>query len=498
MKSLLFTSLLHRHHGDFFPLRIAEKLALKRSLWLCCLALTTLLFCSNAFAVSKKEVELGRKEHEKLLKFTHFYKDEALNAYVKRIGDALVANSETPDLEFHFFIIDSPDINAFALPGGYIYINRGLMSYLTSEAQLAAVLSHEIAHVTQRHGSRRRDQATLGNIAAFVASVALLNGNIGDAIRLENSARVSGFGREMELEADEYGADYLYKTGYDPNAIIEVLSTLKDHQDFSNRQVRDRGRQPATYHGVFSTHPRSDTRLRDVIAQAGTLPPGEAYIGREEYRTALKHMIFGDNDNSYRPPGYERYSSKGLGVTFTYPDSWARTLNGQTIRLSARKNTATLLIQVSNTEDGTAKNLLLSRHQVEKLNDITAIYEDNKPVDEAATAILNGESGNKRVAAIKLGAYTYFFESTNPDVLTKEADEAFLTIIKSFRQAEAVDFPPADVKQLYFRRLEPGETFAELAQDKRLGKYTEDQLRLINGYYPKGEPQPGTWIKMAR
>lgn len=459
------------------------------------------LLSSSLLSAQSGSSEKGREAHEKLALYTHFYTDEKVNAYINEIGQKLVANSDWPDYEFHFFIVDSPDINAFAAVGGYIYINRGLLSYLTSEAQLAAVLAHEIAHVTKRHIARQQTQQRLGNVAAFLASVALWNGDIGEAIRLENAARVSGYGREMELEADEYGASYMYASGYDPNAIIEVLGILKDHETFSIRQVRDQGRQPRTYHGVFATHPRNDQRLRDVVQQAGTLPPGEGFVGRDEYREVVKDMVFGPNDNSTKLPGYERYASQALGVTFSYPEDWSRTAQGQNIFLES-KDGVKLQIKVTKPEDITpsAEEFILSEHGVEELVDAEPVYPEEMPLDkeEALMALAKLAGGESRVATIKLGAYAFFFQSLSPSPITEDVDEAVTEIIKSFRRAEPADFPPADIKHIYFQRLKPGETFAELAQDRTLGRYTEDYLRLINGYYPNGEPQPGTWIKMAK
>lgn len=453
----------------------------------------------SALADMSDEQRIGRKEHEKLSLYTHFYEDAALNEYVNSVGQRLAANSDYPDLEYHFFIVDSPDINAFALPGGYIYINRGLMTYLTSEAQLAAVLSHEIAHVTKRHGTRQRDQRILGNVAAWVATIALWNASIGDAIRLENTARVSGYGREMELEADEYGATYLYRTGYDPQAIIEVLSILKDHQTFTLRKGREQGRAPATYHGVFSTHPRNDQRLADVIQQAGLLPPGEALEGRTEYRKMMDGVVFGDNDKSTSPPGYERYSSKSLGVTMLYPESWTKTTQGQEILLDSGDGTQ-LQLTVAVPEDSaiSAKDQLLQKYQLESLEDVELVYEEKGTEHDAILAIATTDPGKLRVAAIKVGAYTYFFENITPIPLDKETDVIVKNIIKSFRRAESEDYPPDNIYNVYYHRLAPGETFAELAQSQNLGRYTEDYLRLMNGYYPKGEAQPGTWIKMAK
>lgn len=451
-------------------------------------------------SVAEKEVAIGRKAHEELAETTHFYQDETINAYVNEVGQKLAANSDWPEIEYHFFIIDSPDINAFALPGGYIYINRGLLSYLTSEAQLAGVLAHEIAHVTRRHASRRNSKVALGNAAAFIATIATLNSNVGEAIQLETSAFASGYGRDMELEADEYGASYLYRSGYDPVAVMEVLSVLKDHERFSLLKSREAGQDPKPYHGVFSSHPRNDQRLQEVISQAGELPPGEDFRGRDVYRQILDGMVFGPNDTTTAPPGYDRYATKSLGVTFVYPENWARTTEGQLIVLTSNDSDLRVEISVAKPTqaDAAPEDLLKSRYQVEKLKDSKPVHTDENRRDEGGYALLNLDSGNKRVAVVKSGAYEYYFEAANPVPLTKEQDQQVIELIQSFRKSGEADFPPDNMYSIYFRRLEPGETFASLAANRAIGRYTEEQLRLINGYYPSGEAEPGTWIKMVK
>lgn len=459
-----------------------------------------LLLCSlPLFAAENSEVKMGREAHEELLKTTHFYDDPELLEYVNSVGQKLAANSDWPDIEYHFFIVDSPGINAFALPGGYIYINRGLMSYLTSEAQLAAVLAHEIAHVTQHHAVRRRSKQRLGDAAAFVASVLTWNSNVGQAIQLENAALVSGYGREMELEADEYGAVYMYRSGYDPNAMIELMITLKEHERFTALKGRDAGRSTATYHGVFSTHPRSDTRLQEVIAQAGQLPPGEAFQGRDIYREKTRNMVYGENATQTAPPGFQRYASKGLGVTFEYPSQWQRSTQGQSIILSSPDDIQLEISVARPQPDVTDPEILLKqRFQVEELKRTEPVYEDNTRGDEAAQAIIDTENGDKRVAVIKSGSYEYYFNTLQPVPLSDEQDESVTRIIASFRRAEPRDFPPDRVYTIDYHRLKPGETFADLAANNPLGRYAEEELRLLNGYYPSGEPQPGTWLKVVR
>ncbi len=444
------------------------------------------------------EAAVGKKLHEELLLSERFYHDEELNAYVDRIGQKLAANSDWPELEYHFFIIDSGDINAFALPGGYIYVNRGLLNYLTSEAQLAGVLAHEIAHVTRHHHDRRDSTNTMGNIASFMATLLTMNSNVGEAVSIWNAARVSGFGREMELEADEYGAAYLYKSGYDPQAMIEVLGILKDHETFLNREARNAGGQ-SSYHGVFASHPRSDTRLKEVVAQAGMLPPGEAYQGRDEYRQAVDGILFGESANSNAPPGKARYVHKGLAITFVYPDDWQRTTQGSTIHISSRDGHIALSLEVAKISDieASAEALLLAYRNAQTLHDAKALNE-NMDKKEAVTGFLETDSGRQRQAAIKLGSNIYYFSALLPEQPGEDTDALHLEIMSSFRRAANSDLPPDREYHIYYKRLEPGETFLDLSRNSVLGQHAESLLRLINGYYPSGTPQPGTWMKLVR
>ena len=460
-------------------------------------SIASMLLLQSVFALAEDDAEAGKKLHEELLLTERFYQDEELNAYVDRIGQKVAANGDWPELEYHFFVIDRGDINAFALPGGYIYVNRGLINYLTSEAQLAAVLAHEVAHVTRRHHDRRDSTSTMGNIAVFMASLLTMNSNVGEAVSIWNAARVSGFGREMELEADEYGAEYLYKSGYDPEAMIEVLGILKDHETFINRVARNSGGQ-STYHGVFASHPRGDTRLKEVVAQAGILPPGEAFQGRDEYREVVDGVVFGESANSNAPPGKARYIHKGLAITFVYPDDWLRITQGSTIKVESRDSSIALTLEVASisNQDLTAEEMLLARWSAAELKGAEKLNE-NIEASEAITGFIGTEGGDRRVATIKLGSNVYHFTAVLPENPSEEASALHLEIMASFRRASTQDLPPEREYSINYRRLEPGETFLELARTSVLGRDAEPYLRLINGYYPSGEAQPGTWMKLV-
>jgi predicted Zn-dependent protease len=191
------------------------------------------------------ELQIGRANHPKIIAEYGRYEDEALQAYVQSVGDKLAAVSHRDDLVYRFTVLDSPVINAFALPGGYIYITRGLMAYLNSEAELAAVLGHEIGHVTARHGVRQQSAAQAANLGYTLGAILfpeLRGAGSQNVFNILGGALLSGYGREHELESDRLGAEYLAKSGYTPKAMIDVISVLKDQATFAEAEAKKQGR----------------------------------------------------------------------------------------------------------------------------------------------------------------------------------------------------------------------------------------------------------------
>ena len=135
---------------------------------------------------------------------------------MQRVGERVARHSHRANLNYIFTVVDSPDINAFALPGGYIYIHRGLMAYLNSEAELAAVLAHEVGHVTARHSVQQQSQSQAWNILGQAVAIGTGVSAAGDLTNVLGGAMVRGYGRDMELQADGLGAQYLARSGYDP------------------------------------------------------------------------------------------------------------------------------------------------------------------------------------------------------------------------------------------------------------------------------------------
>lgn len=214
------------------------------------------------------EINAGAKYHQQILKQYQLYDDPELQAYINDIGQRLARKSHRPDLPFTFTLLDSPDVNAFALPGGYVYITRGIMAYMNKESHLAGVIGHEIGHVTGRHGAQRAAQQQVAQVASVAVAIGTGSGELLQASQMLGGALMSGYGRNQELESDSLGARYIAQNNYAPDDMIEVIGILKNQELFAKQQAQEEGRELQGYHGLFSTHPRNDQRLQGVIKAA--------------------------------------------------------------------------------------------------------------------------------------------------------------------------------------------------------------------------------------
>lgn len=446
-----------------------------------------------------KEKEIGREEHEKVMASMSVYEDEELQAYVEEVGNALVAVSHRPDLEYKFTIIDSPEINAFALPGGYVYVNRGLLTFTNSEAELASVLGHEIAHITARHAVQQQARGGLVGAAAtvtgIVTAVATGSGYVGSQISEVASiwaqTGLSGYGREHELEADSIGAEYVVKAGYDPAAMIKVITVLKNQEDF-NRKVSGSG---GGYHGLFATHPRNDTRLQKAIEDVARLE-GNAITRTDDtrFRSELEGLIVGQSKQSLRGDARNRYYQDLLGYTVVFPPEW-EVVETTTTATGALEGRGEIRIEALRLQDNLDPRLFIKENLgIENLKRSEALEQFRL---QGHTGISSSAGVDERIAVIYMGRRAFVFRghAINADE-ADEIDEELLGVIRSFRAIQRGEGNGAEAK-IHFVQASEFFDFSVVAQKSRIVNYPEETLRLLNNYYPSGNPKEGDWIKLV-
>jgi len=270
-----------------------------------------------AFIGEEQEIAMGREADQQIVQQLGLYDDKDVQAYVSQLGKALAASSERPNLPWTFRVVDDPVVNAFALPGGYIYVTRGLMTHLTSEAELVSVLGHEIGHVTGRHSVEQMSKAQLaqvGLIAGMLIKPELAQ-QFGDLAQTGLGLLFLKYGRDDEREADDLGLRYMAREQYDPREMAEVFEVLQRVSE-----AEGAGRVP----GWMSTHPTPENRIGRISEQVAKLDAStfaNARVGRESYLKELDGMPFGQNPRE----GYfigNRFIQPELGFEIRFPQGW--------------------------------------------------------------------------------------------------------------------------------------------------------------------------------
>jgi predicted Zn-dependent protease len=290
------------------------------------------------------EIEMGREADADIVGSVGLYDDPLLQDYVSDLGMEIAANSERPNLPWSFKILDDPAVNAFALPGGFVYVTRGLMTHLSSEAELVAVLGHEAGHVTARHGVNQMSKQILASVGLGVA--AILDEDIADWAflgQLGLGLVMLKYSRDDERQADDLGLRYAVRTGYDPNQMPEVFRVLD-----AISKVEGAGRLP----NWLSTHPDSGVRAKRIEDEVAALDGdfSGAKVERDSYLQRLDGMVFGDNPREGYFQG-NAFLHPDLRFRIDFPEGWET--SNQKDSVTAADPDGKAMVQVSTSEKDT-------------------------------------------------------------------------------------------------------------------------------------------------
>lgn len=445
------------------------------------------------------EIELGAKMHPQIMAQYRAYPDADLQEYVDRIGQKLASHSDRPDLDYTFTVLDSDEVNAFATPGGYVYISRGLIAYLNSEAELAAVLSHEIGHITARHAVRQDARGKVLDALGGVAGVAAgaVGGMLSDYV---GGALIRGYGRDLELEADREGAEYLVRAGYGSEPMIDVVRILKNQELFEIARAEEEGREPQVYHGLFSTHPDNDKRLREVVEAANKIDGiSVAEDNRNFFLNQIDGMVYGKvgaggviSENEFRHANY------GIGIRF--PKGWSIGNNrGRIESISPDRQSVLIVSRQPLREAVSPITILTERIGVRNLRERQTLNAGNMQGYTALAPVANSPFGQRpvRYAVFVDDEYAYVIAGANSEDAVRRRDNyRIVSAMKSFRLLDARGLRSAQIPAITVVEANSATTMGRLASASPLTEYAEEQLRLLNDFYPKGEPEPGQKVKI--
>jgi predicted Zn-dependent protease len=285
-----------------------------------------------------QEVAMGREADTQVGPAYGIYEDAALEAYVAGLGAALAARSERPGLPWSFKVVDDPTVNAFALPGGFIYVTRGLLAHIGSEAQLVAVLGHEVGHVTARHSANQLSKqqfATLGLLAGGLARPDLTE-RFGGLAQTSLGLMFLKFGRDQEREADDLGFRYLTRDGYDGAEMVEVFRT------FERLSEGDGDRMPSW----LSTHPAPEDRSARLAGRVAAERPGKPVVGRDDYLRRIDGLVCGVDPREGFFRGAQ-FVQPDLAFTLAFPAGWPTRNQKQAVAGQSRTQDASVELRLA-------------------------------------------------------------------------------------------------------------------------------------------------------
>ncbi len=445
----------------------------------------------------------GKDFYETVLEKTPIFNDPDLIAYIEKLGREVVSVSEMAGEEFTFTLLDSPELNAFATMDNYVYVNRGLLNYVSNEAQLMSVLAHEVAHVTRGHGSKRLLKDNSNQFLTTLVYILSGSGDAANAAMAYGQSNVRSFGRRQELEADEIGAEYMAKLGYDVNEMLSMLSIMKNFEILQREQAKSKGAIRPTYHGVFATHPRNDFRLRSVVSKASKLSAAKSRGNRAtEYRKLTQDLIWGENFLAKEIPP-ERFSNMSWRIRFDLPKGWTQKAGkAPTVIVGeTSENNASLSLMRMGRTAQSPEEYLFNQLNVSAVDE----GENISPARlKGFTGILketdkNDNQSSVRIAVIyyKMHAYIFRGEVENPEDFT-EIDKLFVESINSFRIISQAEKEGQKPQRVHYIKATSNTTFDGLAKHFNLKRSDVDVLRVINGLYPAGEPEAGQIIKVFK
>jgi predicted Zn-dependent protease len=470
--------------------------------------------CASNPATGGKNVVLGsmdgekktvQKNHQEIVKALGLYDDQAMQEYVQLVGARLALASDLPNEEFKFFVIDDEAINAFTTGCCNVYVNRGLLVSLNSEAELAGVLGHEIGHVTARHPARRQTRGVAASLGAMAAAILTGSNAIGQLANIGAQAWMSGYGRENEMEADRLGLKYMVKAGYNPESIGKVFNVFQAGEKFERQRATEEGREPRLYHGVFSSHPSPDEREVQAAkgaAQIKDAPPGGWIERHDEYLTTINGIAYGSSKAQGIVRDNRFYHSE-MGITVAFPRGW--TIENQRDRLLAFTPKKDSIMQVmidAKPEKQAPREFLLSKLKgasVFKGEPLVSDGSEGYTVVTRSGSPIDGGLGPVRWAVMYRGQSAFIFAGASRSALdgVPEIDGLVKSTVMTLRGLKPSEFPLAEPYRIKVVKATNGTKLSDYAGDMPEDKFKKETLELINAMYPNKRPQSGQLFKIV-
>jgi len=442
------------------------------------------------------EIRIGREEHGKILKsFGGRYDDDIIANYVNNIGHQLAAKSELPNIKWTFTVLNSPIINALALPGGFVYVTRGLMALASNEAELAGVLAHEIGHVTARHTAQRYSNSMLAGGISMAASI-FLGSAAGDLANFASKAAIQSYSRKQEFEADTLGVRYLSRGNYNINSMVSFLNKLRAH---SQLEAKRHKKDPASIDrgDMFATHPRTIDRVERAIANTRYTKSG-LRTGTVDYLQRLHNMLYGDDPKDGFIKG-RSFIHPEMRFRFEVPKGFQLFNNPRSVIGKGPKDA---LIQFDTAKRPYNKSMADYIVKIWALNTdigrVDRIYVNGMPGATTKTRVRQ-KNGifDLRLTAIKHNnSRIYRFIFLTRINQTQQLDLGLRQTTYSLRNISLAEAQKVRATRIYIKPVATKDSVQSFVELMNINDFREETFRVLNGLKPSENLRQGKLIKV--
>jgi len=441
------------------------------------------------------EIEMGKEGNDAVLMQFGRYDDSSLQGYIEQVGQNVARVNHRKELPYHYMVVDSAVLNAFALPGGYIYINRGLLAYLNNEAQLASVLGHETGHVAARHGIKKYQKAVGAQLVLVGVSMATESQGLALGTNLLLSAILQGYSRKDERQADELGAEYMYRASYDPMEMPGFFKILKQMEKESPNLIEQ----------LFASHPPTPDRLEKTEAHARELTKEKTKglaVDHNRYISHLDGLVFGPGERDGVIEG-SLYRNRYFRYQIQMPAAWKvqkGDAGGSVVAQDSSKRYLSQIIPLELKEKLTPRELAAMVEKDSGLQpyDASWITIDGSRayrVDYRAKSQSGGWLG-LRIAYVTREKTGFIMANIASLQEFARGERMFNAVIFSFRLLSSQQAAMIPLHRLKVYMVKSGDTFQSISNSfYRTTKYADD-IKQFNGMDELNAPPVGTLIKI--
>ncbi|PSC05882.1 Zn-dependent protease [Alsobacter soli] len=434
---------------------------------------------------------LSAREHKKLVSnFGGEYRspvaERLLNDVMKRVAGA----TDRPDQQYQVTILNSPVVNAFALPSGNLYVTRGLLALANDTSEVAAVMAHEVAHVTLNHAMQRAELERRSEIVSRVVAEVLNDSDAQQVVQARGKLTLASFSRAQELEADQIGVRTIAKAGFDPFGAARFLASLGRQ---SSMRATMLGEKPNQGPNFLSTHPSTPERVAQALAAARQIrAPGIGETDRDHYLQAIAGMTFGDDPSEGVVRG-NRFLHPQLGFAFSAPASFVLENSSSAVLGLAPGGAQALRFDSVKMPDGMTLQSYIVSGWIEgvEVGPVESITVNGLP---AVTAVAKGDEWTFRLAAVQSGQSTYRFILAAKNY-TPDMDRQFRDAVESFHLMSSGESAAVKPLRIGLVTAQAGDTVETLAERMATDRPVE-RFQLLNGIERNGPVRPGSTYKV--